>query len=280
MLFNFQLRALPDVIPWGASTNQSHLHWFGLTDGWYWLHMDGHNEIFRYSPAISAYWQEKYPENISPLPYVDYYVVRLWEDILAMLADILEPLPPTLARLLETEEQIQRWQQQVKQWEKEQWSDEQPVEDDVLWEAYSQATLWWSQRQLDTGYLTASPRLWFWNNGAYIHCYWDNQGQDIEGIPAWATQRGKIQFTPTQFLEEVHTFNARLLAAMAERIQQVKNSGLRADIAIDIAALEKEQQDRSQWLARRLQQATTRAATPWNDILDAQRLVEKHSRFI
>ena len=35
------------------------LHWFGLTQGWYWIEAGG-------------------PE---PLPYVDYYVVRLWEDL-------------------------------------------------------------------------------------------------------------------------------------------------------------------------------------------------------
>ena len=35
MLFEFVLRPLEEVQPWGV--DEPTLHWFGLTDGWYWI---------------------------------------------------------------------------------------------------------------------------------------------------------------------------------------------------------------------------------------------------
>ena len=90
MLFNFQLRSLEQVLPW-QSQGQSYLHWFGLTDGWYWLHL-GEVEHFRYTDAIMAVWRET-TDDVAVLPYVDYQVVRLWEDIQEILPHILEPIP-------------------------------------------------------------------------------------------------------------------------------------------------------------------------------------------
>lgn len=50
MLFRFRLRPVADVMAWGDAENQ-HLHWFGLTDGWYWLDAGG-SELFRYDAAL------------------------------------------------------------------------------------------------------------------------------------------------------------------------------------------------------------------------------------
>ncbi len=52
MPINFRLRPLHEVGPWGAK-GQYRLHWFGLTDGWYWRDLDG-TELFRYGDADLA----------------------------------------------------------------------------------------------------------------------------------------------------------------------------------------------------------------------------------
>ncbi len=147
-LFNFQLRAFADIMPFNDH-EEPFLHWFGLTDGWYWLQMNENDEFFRYSTDLLAHWEKNYPEDPTLLPYADYYVVRLWEDI------------------LEIEDKGEE------------------EEDEEMWETYLQATMWWHERLLDTGYLTASPHLWFWNDGHSIHGFWDNSQLCIENIPAW-----------------------------------------------------------------------------------------------
>jgi hypothetical protein len=267
-LFNFQLRALADVIPWG-SAERPHLHWFGLTDGWYWLQMSEREEFFRYSPALLAHWHRQHPEKPLTIPYVDYYVVRLWEDILNMLSDILEPLPPRLAQMLETDEQLRRWQEQVRRWR-----DEIELDDEDR-DTLSQAITWWEHRMLDTGYLTANPHIWFWSDGRAIHCFWDNRQLCIKDLPAWEAQRGRIQLPLAPFLDEVNDFHTRLIAAMAERIQEAKSFPFPPDLELDMAALEKEQQDRATWLAKRLEQARSRSLTEWDIVIDAIMRLEK-----
>lgn len=268
MLFHFQLRPVADVTAWG-SANQPHLHWFGLTDGWYWLQMNENNEFFRYSTQLLHHWRESHPEAAISLPYVDYYVVRLWEDILTMLPDILEPLPPNLAQMLETEEKVSQWQKQVNQWGKE-------IElEDETWETYSQAITWWDNRKLNAGYLTTPPCLWFWNDGYAIHCFWDNSHIFSKDHPAWDAQKGHIRLTRAQFLDEVDSFHTRLFTAMENRIQEAKISWSRPDVALDMVTLEKENQDRSQWLARSKDRADSRIATPWDAVVDAIRTLER-----
>ena|SRR6266568_1937121 len=277
-LFNFQLRAFADIMPFNDH-EEPFLHWFGLTDGWYWLQMNENDEFFRYSTDLLAHWEKNYPEDPTLLPYADYYVVKLWEDILELLPLILEPLPPKLAHMLETVEQVSRWHECIKQWEKALGIEDkgEEEEDEEMWETYLQATMWWHERLLDTGYLTASPHLWFWNDGHSIHGFWDNSQLCIENIPAWDAQRGQSQLIYAQFLDEVASFHTRLFSAMEERIQEAKRSWTRPDVALDLDKLEQEQQVRSQWLAQALERAASRTATDWNAVGDAMRTMDRLS---
>jgi hypothetical protein len=88
MLFNFVLRPLGDVAPWGKDPPK--LHWFGLTDGWFWLEADDQT-LFRFSDTFLE--QRCGQGSTAPVPYVDYYVVRLWEDVLDGLHDFLSQVP-------------------------------------------------------------------------------------------------------------------------------------------------------------------------------------------
>ncbi|GHO61505.1 hypothetical protein KSC_003970 [Ktedonobacter sp. SOSP1-52] len=228
MLFNFQLRPLSEVTPW-VYQGHLYLHWFGLTEGWYWLHVNEKDEIFRYSPELLSYWQQEYLDEPRHLPYADYYVVRFWQDLLDILPRILEPLPPRLAQLLATEEQVNQWQERIRQWEtlfepseEEEETEEEEQSGREIWDTYLQASSWWYDRQLDTHPLIAGPRLWFWNNDQHIHACWDNREQDIDTIPAWTAQKGQIHLTRAQFLDEVQAFHGLLFAEMASRIQEMK----------------------------------------------------------
>lgn len=323
MLFNFQLCALTEVTPW-VYQGQLYLRWFGLTEGWYWLRVNESDEIFRYSPELLASWQEEYPGESTLLPYADYYVVRFWEDLLEILPLILEPLPPGLAQMLETEDQVNQWQERVRQWEtlfepNEEKEEEETEEEEKagreIWDTYLQASSWWYDRMLSTSPLIAGPNLWFWNNGLYIYACWDNRQQCINNIAAWSAQKGQIQLTCAQFLDEVQAFHTRLFAEMANRIQEMKDtyqpeltdrapmpaafSAKRAgsqkiyaplpekgedpeerfwphpDIALDIAELEEEQQTRFQWLASSLGRISSSKAINVNAVFDAMTKMDR-----
>ena len=45
MIFHFRLRDIDAIAPWGSPAHPT-LSWFGLSDGWYWLTLDG-QELFR-----------------------------------------------------------------------------------------------------------------------------------------------------------------------------------------------------------------------------------------
>ncbi|MBQ0896075.1 hypothetical protein KBX37_23770 [Micromonospora sp. U56] len=81
--FQFELRPLDDVPPWGGDRRT--LHWFGLTSGWYWIEADGH-QLLRYGEQAVRRW------NLSR-PYPDYYVARFWEDLLVLHWAVAQPMP-------------------------------------------------------------------------------------------------------------------------------------------------------------------------------------------
>jgi hypothetical protein len=172
MLFNFRLTPLENVPPWSRDGDQ-YLHWFGLTDGCYWLHT-GDTELFRYrEEVLEAY---RY-DNDSCKPYVDYPVVRLWEDLLEILPSALAPVPQTLASLLKAPN-LSAWRTRVEHW--------MEAKENRLYEpAYEHATEWLRKRFLSSGHLVAGPKIWVWNDGTHIHIEWDNRERQIEGMPAW-----------------------------------------------------------------------------------------------
>ena len=53
MLFNFRLKNTEDIAPWSTPSKGDalSLHWFGLTDGWFWIDIGG-QQLFRYSQQI------------------------------------------------------------------------------------------------------------------------------------------------------------------------------------------------------------------------------------
>ena len=85
MLINFTLLPISDVQPWGRADAPT-LHWFGLTDGEYWIEV-GDEKLFQYSESARAAGAGQYCE---------YQVVRLYEDLIDMLPHILESVPGSL----------------------------------------------------------------------------------------------------------------------------------------------------------------------------------------
>lgn len=240
MLFEFELRPIEAIPPWGTPSNLS-LSWFGLTDGFYRLKM-GDQYLLNYTNEIIGHWKHQYPElNFLPKPtWVDYQVVRLWEDILDMLPYILEPLPNELIAILEkNDSDTEKWKDKLASCLKN---------EDAFWNA----TAWIDQRHLDSAYLShgAYIRMWMANDEVCIK--WDNKACVVEGIPVWSAQQGICRMPAAIFLQEVHSFHERLMNAMEERIATIlENKGINS-VYIDLKHLSEEQEDRKQWLGNAL----------------------------
>lgn len=263
MLFHFNLRPLEEVEPWGGE--KPRLSWFGLSDGWCWWQV-GTQELFRYTPAVLAYWAAEFPAYPKPLPYVDYQVVRPWEDLLQCLPTVLEPVPDGLVQHTQDMEKWNGLREHVWLWANEK-------DDDEAWDLQDTACRWWSERSWDAGYLRHPPKVWLWVQGDTFHLRWDNRAVTLDALPVWDATTGEITMPVSAFVEEVRSFHERFMAAMSERVAAVLAGGLRSDIEISLEWLVKEQQDRSTWLTNALSRKPPEQ--DWDKVREAINTVER-----
>jgi hypothetical protein len=144
--FRFELYPLDEVSPWGR--DQPNLHWFGLTEGWYWLEADG-RQLLRRTRLDHLH------------PYVDYYVARLWEDVNVLTPAVLEVVPADLQPFIASD---------PVQWACDPLAflpaeDEDGIEDvepDAPDHPVVVAANWHGEHYLDFGYLRNAPHLRLW----------------------------------------------------------------------------------------------------------------------
>jgi Family of unknown function (DUF5984) len=281
MLFNFELRPINEITPWGSVSNPDartpeHLRhppigWFQLTDGWYWIDT-GQGELFRYSQALTNITNEKYDEHRRMLsPYVDYYVMRLWEDLLDMLPWVLGPIPANLAHAISRDGAWGDWQRQVE-------ATLSPSPNDEGVDLYYDASRWSGQRRLDSGYLMSGPYIYFWNDGADIHIQWDNRDRDLEGAPAWDAILGQVTMPVAAFLGEARVFNDRFIRRMADRVAIAQGEWSRPDVMLD-PGVGREQVERSHYLQRCLEAGTAREPDDWDRVFSAIARIEALREF-
>jgi hypothetical protein len=274
MLFNFQLHPLEDIPPWGHEGDY-HLGWFGLTDSFYWLNV-GEQELFRYTKeALETTWGEDI-NPIKPLPYADYYAVRLWEDIQEILPDILEPIPQSLLQIVEPGLQSESWYRHLA--DKTFPDDDEFEASDEVETAFETAARWLHQRYLHTSYLKYGPRIWFWTDGETLFISWANEDLKHEGFQVWTAITGRLAMPLQSFIDEVLSFDRRLIEAMEKRVESIRQHWPRTDIQIDIDGLVREHEDRATWMAQTLEKARTKTPVQWNEVIHAIELLEKFER--
>jgi hypothetical protein len=239
-LFEFELLPVDEIIPWGTAPDLS-LHWFGLTDGFYRLKV-GDEYLLNYTNEVVGHWKQKHPDwNFgNKSTWIDYQVVRLWEDVLDILPYVLEPLPQRFVAV------IDKGVSDLKRWEVEIASQLQNY--DAVWEA----TSWIGQRSLDTMYLNPGASIKLWSADDIVYIKWDNVARVNDGIPVWSARRGVHRMRAADFLQEVHSFHDRLMQAMEARVAEIISNWRNPSIHIDLKHLAQEQKDRKTWLDRAL----------------------------
>ncbi|MFI6265835.1 DUF5984 family protein [Micromonospora sp. NPDC051006] len=215
--FRFELRPLDQVHPWGRDRRT--LHWFGLTDGWYWIELNGHR-LLRYSEQTVRRWRA---DGWHGSPHVDYYVVRLWEDLLQLLPAVLEPVPADLVPFIEADSTG--------------WLERGEHEEDFT------AEVWYGDHVLDLGYLRNGPVMRWWRtiiNGfdAVTIDWWNRRcGQDID-VTFAGPVRGRLVLTTEEFVDAVRDLDRDLMAAMQERITVLEERRVvLPDVELDLTAL-------------------------------------------
>jgi hypothetical protein len=242
-LFNFSLAPLAEVVPWGEPGAAS-LHWFGLTQGQYWIAAD--------QDLLLEYSAEEVVRSGLPR-FCDYYIVRLHEDLMDMLPSILEPVPGELAPWLQ-----RTGRDALYAWEPE-------AEED--WHTRDLALSWISERTLDLGYLSPAADIRLWSDLTFVHIAWDNRGFVSGEALAWSALVGSIALERSMFEAQVRSFHARFMQKMAERVEAVLGGALDPVIAIDLHQLAREQERRE----RALEEARARLSlsTDWARIRQA-----------
>src|SRR5262249_17500211 len=104
---------------------------------------------------------------------------------------------------------------------------------------------------------------------------WDNTGLVIEGHEAWTAQKGTYSLSLEAFIEEVRSFDRRLIAAMHERVQSIQEKWERPQIQIDTKALRREQDERSRWLIEAFERLQNGVQPNWDEVIAAISYFEK-----
>ncbi|WP_280670683.1 MULTISPECIES: DUF5984 family protein [unclassified Kitasatospora] len=237
--FRFGLLPVHDIHPWGGERPE--LSWFGLTDGWYCIDLAGH-ELLRYSDRTLERLRGR-QSGAQPSPYVDYFVVRLWEDVLDVLAAVMEPVPADLVGFVS--EDHADWPP----------SDglEAAAEMDVDAESEVEAAaVWRGDHWFSMGHLRNPPELCWWRTLGegedVITVTWRHRPDaDIEFA---APETGRVTVPTSEFVAAVTEFDRALLAAMEQRVAELEAGGIPAGVHIDLRHLRREQQDRATWLQR------------------------------
>jgi hypothetical protein len=257
-LFQFELRPLEQIQPWGEPEDPN-LHWFGLTDGLYWIQAGGHR-LFEYSDIAQA--RSGVP------PFCDYQVVRLYEDVIDLAPHALEPVPEELQRYIALDES-KPWNYYWSKWCES--VDTSGASEDSM-NILVEAGPWMGRRTLDSAYLAPSTNIVLWSNQDAVHIQWDNRDKLLQNCQAWSAQVGSWRLPRVKFMDEVRSFHERLMGQMEKRVSQVAAGALAKTVRVDLEGLRREQHTRSQSIERNLGQPAP--PTDWPSVLAAVRSVE------
>ena len=237
--FRFELRPVADITPWGEPDDRS-LSWFGLTDGWQCLETAA-GRLLEYARS------EKPGES----RWVEYQVVRLFEDLLEIWPWVSDPVPEDIvSRFLGCQSEAEASRSA---------SITDPTTQELWWDACS----WWYNRQLQFGHLTLPPDVHFWRTGSKINLLWNATGTDAAG-PRWAVQHARVTAPFKEAQRAVEDFCQTLLSTMAERVATIERDGWESsDCSLNVAGLVAEQHERETWPSANLPRTFE---TDWNAV--------------
>ncbi|MBC8141574.1 MAG: hypothetical protein H7Y38_09055 [Armatimonadetes bacterium] len=242
--FRFELTPLAKIEPWGD--DKPNLHWFGLTDGLFWIEA-GDTELFRYTDAINAHWAKQYPQT-SKGYYERYPIASYHDDLLSLLEVAPIPYSPDFSEAFFSAKRSRTLQSAaVKSVE--------PIVSENQHDIGKHSPKWWAQRRWSASHLLHPPNVWLWREADSMRLYWDNRAVTTDNIPVWTAKHGELSFTVNDFVDAVRAFDGAFIRAMDERVQTVLDGGLSPHIHVDLAGLRWMHDNTAKSLDRRLWEA-------------------------
>lgn len=233
-LINFQLKPPEEIAPFGREPNTS-LHWFGLTDGDYWLTLQG-IRLYEYSDAKMQQWSGR------PTRYSDYYIVRLIEDLTELFPVIAESVPRPLYDIAKTYSSFNSFQEKILAW-MDTWPEEESAETEANDQQYDLLTGWIFARTLFSRHLKGGPRISCFRHEDKIALVWKADQMDDNQIPYWTACNGQFEMDYTDFIDQVEDFGSRFFPAMAAQVALAVERDW-GTITLDKTRLVQEQQER------------------------------------
>lgn len=252
-LINFKLKHPDHIIPWGDAPH-TNMHWFGLTDGEYWLDL-GKATFYEYTNEVLA-GVEGNSSN-----YVDYQIVRLIEDWTSLFESIAEPVPDAFYGIAKSSSYLYRFYGAIQKWL------EHAVDVEAEYDRYDKTVEWIYSRTLTAMHLTAGPGISFFRNKDNISIVWNADHVTENNIPIWTAQNGEVEMAYENFVNEIADFGHRFFDAMDTqvRIAVEKDWG---SVKVDKKRLVEEQEERRMAFRKKLAVLTGEPAkhTDWEAI--------------
>ncbi|WP_425395966.1 DUF5984 family protein [Aeoliella sp.] len=259
-LFNFTLRPLEQIQPWGEPDDPN-LHWFGLTDGCYWIQA-GNSRLFEYS---------KFAQSEGAPHLCDFQVTRFYEGLLELAPYALEVVPEDLRCFIAVDES-KEWNHRRSQW----WDAVESLDESDELELDSLAIGWLDKRTIESYYLTTPIRAVIWSDSEFVHIEWDHRDVLFKGVLAWTAEFGRWSLPRATFIEEVRDLHSRLMSQMSERVAEVLAGALSPSIRVHLQGLQREQFERSQFLDQYVRAIDP--PTNWHGVSQAIEVLEQLSR--
>lgn len=217
------LKKIEEIKPWGKTKSECYLHWFGLTDSYYWFSL-GQTELLRYSEDFV----KKHRMDLT-FPYVDYQYARIHDDFLTILDKVLIPIPSNVFSYIDNMEKFDAFKKSLSLWINNVWNEEDEQYDEI----YLPASKWIYSRKLDSGYLVGAPAIYFFvcNDKVYIRWYCDYKDED--GIMMWKELKGEYVMNYSTFINEVKESFELFWHSMDKRVEDVLSNWNHDDIFID-----------------------------------------------
>jgi hypothetical protein len=252
-LINYFLKNPADIRPFGREPDTS-MHWFGLTDGYYWLTV-GDKTLFEYTDEINRQWGK------NDLPYPDYNIVRLLEDLSELFAVIAESIPVELYQMAKSYDSLYDLYAKASRW-LDQFEDE--GDDEAHLDTYETTIRWLTSRRLDSGHLKQGPHISFFRCEDRLSIVWKCDLNNDDGIPVWTAGNGEIEIPYQQFVDEVKEWGMKFFNSMQDQVGKAVERDWGAT-QLDKARLIEEQKERITAFANEADKllATPEKPTDW-----------------
>ena len=229
--FCFNLIPVEEILPWGDGEDRR-LHWFGLTDGNYWISTPL-GEVLRYTDEQIREWGDQ-------SPHVNYQIARIFEDLQSVVPSALEPVPAEIAALVDDSGWLDSVERRLESLEE---ADQLGELQEMFWDA----TDWYGQRSVDTAYLVDGPHFYIWRVADEVQFRWRTHGESA--FRRWSLPQGQFSVTAEQFKSAAYSFFDEVLTETRKRVETIATTGWRRkDCKLDVDMLVREQRQRTEWI--------------------------------